>query len=168
MQDNGIGDYTPKAIWHPHKSKDSVTQRTQITHTSVELVFRVIMWKEFQQLSDWGRIIHFIFKTTHTHTHMYRTSHATLLNAEANVTQPAAVADSEAKSHNPFIYPTYRIPFKGETLQLSVSGIATAVGSVKNFLHVQHRRNRRPRIWQSRRTYDYLCLLGCDVASLGD
>lgn len=74
------------------------------------------MWYEIQQFSDWGRIIHSIFKATHTHTqtHMYRISYATSLNAKGNVTQPAAAADSDAKSHNPFIHPTYVISFKGE------------------------------------------------------
>jgi len=69
MQDNRTGDYKPKAFWRSHKSKDSLTQRTQITPTSLELVFGVIMWHVLQY-SNSGQIIHFIFKATHTQTHV--------------------------------------------------------------------------------------------------
>jgi hypothetical protein len=43
VQDNRIGYYKPKTFWHSHKSKDSMTQRAQITLTSLELDFGVIM-----------------------------------------------------------------------------------------------------------------------------
>jgi len=112
MQDNRIGDYKQKVLWRSHKSKVSLTQKIEITPPSLELVFGVIMWYEFLQYSDWGQIIHFTFKATHTHMHLI--SYAASLNAKGKITQPAAAADSDAKSHNPSIHPTYRISFKGE------------------------------------------------------